>query len=150
MKYDEEEIIYLVLKEMDKYSQKVGNDIWKVVVTYNDKQLIALEKIFKEVIVEELIANNNNNIQKISKKEIFNRIADIYYDEYYDEIWDIRYLTLIELAQKTLNEITKKKGIENINIYTIDEGNFVNYLFETYKDYQDLDFQLEETLKRIK
>lgn len=37
MKYNEEKIINLLLKKMDKYSKKVGEDIWKVVVTYNDK-----------------------------------------------------------------------------------------------------------------
>lgn len=148
MKYNEEKIIELLLEKMNNFSKKVGEDIWKVVVTYNDKELIALEKIFKEVFIDELVTNNN--IRKISKKEILDRVADIYYDKYYDEIWDIRYTTLIELAQKILNEITKKKDIENINIYTVDEGNFVSYLFETYRDYQDLDFQLEETLKRIK
>ena len=148
MEYDKEEITYLVLKEMDKYFQKAENKIWKIAVTYNDKQLIALEEIFKKVIVNELIANNN--IRKISKKEILDQIADIYYNKYYKDIWDIRYDTLIELAQKTLNEITKEKGIENIDIYTIDEGNFVGYLFEIYADYQKLDFQLKETLKRMK
>lgn len=148
MEYDKEEITYLVLKEMDKYFQKAENKIWKIAVTYNDKQLIALEEIFKKVIVNELIANNN--IRKISKKEILDQIADIYYNKYYKDVWDIRYDTLIELAQKTLNEITKEKGIENIDIYTIDEGNFVGYLFEIYADYQKLDFQLNETLKRMK
>lgn len=148
MKYDEEKIIDLLLKKMDNFSKKVGEDIWKVVVTYNDKELSALEKIFKEVVIDELF--DNENTKTIYIEDVLDRITDIYYDEYYDEIWDIRYETLIELAQKTLNEITKENNIEDIDIHTLDKGNFVEYLFEEYKDFQDLDFQLKETLKRIK
>lgn len=147
MKYDENQIMELVIEEMNKLSKNKESGMWEVIISYNDENLTTLENIFKEVVIDELF--DNENTETIYIKDVLDRITDIYYDTYYDEIWDIRYTTFILLSQKVLDEITKEKNIPRMYIYKLDEGDFIDYLFEEYKYFQNLDFQLEKALKEL-
>ena len=55
-----------------------------------------------------------------------------------------------KLVQKALNEVIKEKHLTNIDLDDLDDGDFVDNIFEDYWDLQELDYDIENTLKTIR
>lgn len=143
MKYNENEIKEMIKEKLYNFN----TPLWNVMIPYDEENLEFLENTFKDEIAEEVLYNNNTNL---NFEDIIDKVTNIFLEEYKDDIWEAKYDAFEKLVQKALNEVIKEKHLTNIDLDDLDDGDFVDNIFEDYWDLQELDYDIENTLKTIR
>lgn len=135
---------------LEKLSKERDDDFWKVKLDYDTEKLSNLEEIFDKVIINCALFKQPDNIKDFNKI-LFNSVEQIYLSKYMENIGRYKYKDFISKTQKILDNILQERYINKaIDIEELGSGDFISNLFNRYRGYQTIDYQLDKALEEIK